>query len=105
LDSCLEGIPTPRVYLKMDTQGYDLAVVEGASATLDRVLALQTEVALQPIYQDMRTTLCNTVPELRKRGFEVTGLFPVTRDQKDGLQIIEFDCIMVRSRMLSAPMT
>ena len=94
-----------RLYLKMDTQGYDLAVVEGAGATLGRVLALQTEVALQPLYQDMRTTLCNTVPELRKRGFEVTGLFPVTRDKKDGLQIIELDCVMIRSRTVSAPMT
>ena len=98
LDSCLEGIPTPRLYLKMDTQGYDLAVVEGAGAALGRVLALQTEVALQTIYQDMRTTLCNTIPELQERGFGVTGLFPVTRDVKDGLQIIELDCVMIRSR-------
>ena len=103
LDSCLEGIPTPRLYLKMDTQGYDLAVVEGAGASLARVLALQTEVALQPIYQDMRTTLCNTIPELRKRGFEVTGLFPVTRDHEEKLQIIELDCVMVRRQVPSAP--
>jgi FkbM family methyltransferase len=105
LDSCLEGIPMPRLYLKMDTQGYDLAVVEGAGATLGRVLALQTEVALQPIYQGMSTTLCNTIPELRKWGFEVTGLFPVSRDEKDGLQIIELDCVMIRSRTVSVPTT
>jgi len=98
LESCLEGIPTPRLYPKMDTQGYDLAVVEGAGAALGRVLALQTEVALQPIYQDMRTTLCNTVPELQERGFGVTGLFPVTRDMTDGLRLIELDCVMIRSR-------
>jgi FkbM family methyltransferase len=101
LDSCLEGIPTPRLYLKMDTQGYDLAVVEGAGAALERVLALQTEVALIPIYQEMRTTLAGTVSELQKRGFGVTGLFPVTRDQKDGLKIIELDCVMIRSPMVS----
>lgn len=105
LESCLAGIPTPRLYLKMDTQGYDLAVVEGAGAALSRVLALQTEVALQPIYQDMRTTLCNMVPELQRRGFRVTGLFPVTRDKTDGLQIIELDCVMIRSRPVSAHTT
>lgn len=95
LESCLDGIPLPRLFLKMDTQGYDLAVVEGAGAALGRVLGLQTEVAVQPIYQDMRTMLCSTLPELQKRGFGVTGFFPVERD-KDGFQVIEFDCVMIR---------
>jgi FkbM family methyltransferase len=103
LDACLEGISNPRLYLKMDTQGYDLAVVEGAGATLARVLGLQTEVALRPIYEHMRTTLVNTVPELQKRGYEVTGLFPVTRDRKDGLRIIELDCVMIQAGSVAAP--
>jgi FkbM family methyltransferase len=101
LDECLAGIPAPRLFLKMDTQGYDLAVLEGAEIMLSRVVALQTEVALHPIYQDMRSTLTNTVPELQRRGFGVTGLFPVTRDQRDGLQIIELDCVMVRSNAVN----
>lgn len=96
LDACLDGIPAPRLFLKIDTQGYDLAVLQGAGETLRRVIAVQTEVALRPIYQDMHNTLANTVPELQRRGFGVTGLFPVTRDQRDGLQIIELDCVMVR---------
>jgi FkbM family methyltransferase len=103
LDFCLGGIAQPRVYLKIDTQGHDLAVVDGASTVLDRVLALQTEAALKPIYEDMPNSLCNTIPELQKRGFAVSGLFPVTRDEKDGLQIIEVDCVMTRSRVTSAP--
>ena len=97
LDACLDGIPAPRMFLKMDTQGYDLAVLEGAGETLGLVIALQTEVALKPIYQDMRTMLADFVPELQQRGFGVTGLFPVTRDTRDGLQVIELDCVMIRS--------
>lgn len=103
LGLCLEGLPQPRMYLKLDTQGYDLAVVEGAGSSLDRMLALQTEVALRSIYQDMRNTLCNTIPELEKRGFGVTGLFPITRDKDDGLQIIELDCVMIRNRKAQLP--
>lgn len=101
LETCLEGIPAPRLFLKIDTQGYDLAVIDGAGAELDRVLAMQTEVALRPIYQDMRNTLASIVPELQRRGYEVTGLFPVSRDKRDGLQIIEVDCVMVRSEAAS----
>ena len=40
-----------RVYLKLDTQGTDLDVVEGASGALEAVDALQSEVAVRPIYE------------------------------------------------------
>ena len=96
LDDCLTGISEPRIFLKMDTQGYDLAVVNGAEAILHRVLGLQSEIAVTPIYDDMRTTMANAVPELQKRGFGLTGLFPVTYDRRDQLSIIELDCVMIR---------
>lgn len=96
LDDCLRGIPEPRIFLKMDTQGYDLSVVEGAEAILHRVLGLQSEMAVTPIYRDMTTTMSNAVPELQKRGFGLTGLFPVTYDRRDQLSIIELDCVMIR---------
>ena len=96
LDDCLGGIWEPRLFLKMDTQGYDLAVVDGAEAILHRVLGLQSEMAVTPIYHDMRTTMSNAVPELQKRGFGLTGLFPVTYDRRDQLSIVELDCVMIR---------
>jgi FkbM family methyltransferase len=34
------------IYLKLDTQGYDLEVIKGAGATLESVAALQTEVSV-----------------------------------------------------------
>src|SRR5215472_2026465 len=62
LEYCRRGIHSPRLYLKMDTQGHDLAVVAGAGAALDRILALLTEVTLRPICEDMRATLWNVIP-------------------------------------------
>ena len=97
LGACLEGLSSPRLFMKIDTQGFDLAVIEGAGAALDKMLALQTEVALKPIYADMQTTLCNVIPRLQARGFGVSGLFPVSRNKTDGLQIIELDCVMTRN--------
>lgn len=96
LDDCLSGISEPRIFLKMDTQGYNLAVVDGAEAILHRVLGIQSEIAVTPIYHDMRTTLSNAVPDLQRRGFGLTGLFPVTYDRRDKLSIIELDCVMIR---------
>jgi len=34
LETCLIDISSPRIYLKLDTQGFDLSVMEGAQAIL-----------------------------------------------------------------------
>jgi hypothetical protein len=39
--------------------------------------------------------LAVTLERLDQLGFEVTGMFPVTRD-RDLLRVIEFDCVLRR---------
>lgn len=90
---CLHEIPDPHVYCKMDTQGYDLEVLAGAGAHLADVLALQSEVPLRPMYLNMTGGLA-ILSRLNAMGFEVTGLFPVSRSRD--LRIIELDCVMRR---------
>lgn len=92
--SCTAGIPEPRVYLKMDTQGYDLEVLEGAGPALGAVLALQSEVSVKPLYHDM-PDYAASIARLTALGFELTGLFPVSRDHE--LRVIELDCVMRRA--------
>ncbi|MEN3953165.1 FkbM family methyltransferase [Iodidimonas sp. SYSU 1G8] len=57
LDECFAGlfpgVDAPRVFLKMDTQGYDLEVFRGASGCMDQVLGLQSEVSVKAIYAGM----------------------------------------------------
>ena len=40
-----------RPFLKMDTQGHDLSVCEGAGAALGDMLGVQTELGVRPIYE------------------------------------------------------
>ncbi len=84
----------PRVFLKLDTQGYDQVVLRGAEQTLPHMLALQTEVAVHAIYKDVPTYL-EAIDQLNALGFDLTGLFPVARDEH--LRVVEFDCVMVRT--------
>lgn len=102
LDGLFDGIVRPigdaRVFLKLDTQGYDLNVLEGAGSYLDRVLALQSELSVQPIYEGM-TGYTAAMSCLNRMGFELTGVFPVTRD--DRLRIVELDSVMIRARQLA----
>lgn len=98
----LGSVPDPlRGYLKMDTQGYDLQVFEGAREVLDRVVAMQSEVSCVPIYDGMpRLPEQWTVYE--GAGFEAVGVYPVTRDATT-LRAIEFDVVMVRPGEVRRP--
>jgi FkbM family methyltransferase len=89
-----KGIAQPRAFLKLDTQGFDLEVLEGASDVLDCVVGIQSEISTKPIYKDMPGYL-RSLTEFDRRGFEVTGLYPVTR-AKESLALIELDCVMRR---------
>ncbi len=87
-------ISAPNVYLKMDTQGFDLEVVRGARACLGSILALQSELSLQPLYEGM-TSWTTALSELTAAGFAVSSLFAGYRDE--ALRLSEMDCVMVKS--------
>jgi FkbM family methyltransferase len=81
-----------RPYLKLDTQGFDLQVLRGGEHALRGIRALQTEASLRQIYKDM-PHYTETLDFLTARGFDVTGIYPVSRDPL--LRLIEFDCVMI----------
>lgn len=91
----VEGIDDPRVYLKLDTQGYDLQAFAGAGECLKQIAGLQSEVSCVPIYDDM-PRLPEQIATYEAEGFEITGMFPVTRHRAT-LRVIEFDVTMVRA--------
>ena len=94
MDEVTAGLDNPRVYLKMDTQGYDLQVLEGASGCLPLVFGLQSEIALRPLYEGMPNYLIS-LAQLNALGFVITSVVPVSRDEN--FHVIEFDCLMSRN--------
>ena len=91
-----KGLDDPRVYLKMDTQGYDLEVFAGAGRCIERVRALQSELSVLQLYEGMPDYQA-ALQEYRRSGFEVSGFFHVFGDRQTGL-LGEFDCVMIRTR-------
>lgn len=89
----------PPLYLKLDTQGFDLEVLKGGGAAIERIRALQTELSVLPIYQGMPDWQ-TAIGTLRQYGFASSGLWAVNRDP--ALRVIEFDCVMVRPTILAA---
>ena len=94
LPEVTKDLRAPKLFLKMDTQGYDLQVFAGAKKSLPKILALQTEISIQAIYKGMPDYL-KSLGVYTKAGFVISGLYPVSRD-RDTLALIELDCVMRR---------
>lgn len=86
-----------RIFLKLDTQGYDTEVFRGAGNWLARVVALQSEVSLVAIYEGM-PHWTDTVAVYEAAGFGVVAMFPVTQDAG---RVIEYDCLMTKAATTS----
>lgn len=100
-ETIIEGIENPRVFLKMDTQGYDRNVIRGLGTHVHHVVGLQSEISMNPIYDHM-TTDVSILQEYGQLGFELLDLFPVTRHKNLGF-ILEYDCIMSRAETSLVP--
>jgi len=83
-----------RLLLKVDTQGYELPVLLGATSTLSRCRLLQLEVSLARLY-DGQTDYVALLGHVRELGFEVLNLLPGFRDGSTG-QLLQFDLLAER---------
>lgn len=72
-----------RIFLKIDTQGYEDRVLQGAERTLETTVGLRLELSLVPLYEG-QLLYDEMVPRLRALGFEVWHLSPAFIDSRDG---------------------
>ena len=80
-----------RPFLKMDTQGNDLAVVQGAGEAVRRFVGLQSELAIKTLY-DGSTGFAQTLAAYSQLGFELSALVPNNAGHFPSL--VEIDCVM-----------
>lgn len=95
LDGALDGRTDARVFLKCDTQGFDMKVMAGARASLPSIAALQIELSFKPIYAGA-PAYGVVLEQMLAAGFDVAGIYPVRRDEL--LRMVNFDCLMINSR-------
>lgn len=82
-----------RVFLKMDTQGYDLHVFRGAEKVINKVYGLMSEISVIPLYEHM-IDYKESLTVYESTGFSLCGLGTVLRDANS--RVIELNCIMRR---------
>lgn len=69
-------IDPARAFLKIDAQGGEAAVLEGAGDAVNKFPLIQLETAIAPLY-DGETQLAPMIAYFRARGFVVRGVRPV----------------------------
>jgi FkbM family methyltransferase len=96
LDSVLEehGRPGERAFLKVDAQGSERAVMEGAAGCLDAILGVQLEMPLTPLYQG-EASMPELVEYLAERGFFLMSLEPAWSDPASG-RVLQVDGMFFR---------
>jgi FkbM family methyltransferase len=86
--------PDASLFMKIDTQGYEREVLDGASGLLGRTVAIQVELSLVSLYEHA-PSLVEMVMYLEDRGFQMFGLVPVFRDDRDG-RLLQVDGVFIR---------
>jgi FkbM family methyltransferase len=88
------SLDSQRTLLKIDTQGYEAKVIEGATATLERLTGLQVELSTVPLYEGAPLA-ADLILDLDARGFALMGIEPGFSDAETG-RMLQFDGLFYR---------
>ncbi|MBU2676863.1 MAG: FkbM family methyltransferase [Woeseia sp.] len=99
---CLDNVfadyvtPGDRVFLKIDTQGYEWTVLDGAAQSIKKIDGLLLEMSLVPLYEGQR--LWKDIQErLEAEGFVLWQILPGFSDPESG-RTLQFDGIFYREK-------
>ena len=83
------------ILLKIDVQGYEKSVLEGAEELLKNTKVILTEVSFNELYKDQ--ALFNEIIDfLKERGYYLAGIENISQSLKDGT-FLQADVFFVRS--------
>ncbi|GGK75622.1 FkbM family methyltransferase [Amphritea balenae] len=96
LDSVFDGLcdKTNKIYMKIDTQGYESMVLKGAEKSLENINTIQLEMSLIPLYEGelLFNDMCQLMNE---KGYRLVGIEPGFTDKKSG-ELLQVDGIFHR---------
>jgi len=88
--------PASATLVKLDTQGYEWHVMDGAANTLADAVGVLSEMSLVPLYDGQRLWL-DVLNRLEAEGFELWSLQTGFTDPRDG-RTLQIDAAFFRTR-------
>lgn len=81
-------------FIKIDTQGYEAQVLDGAAGLLKRAVGLHFELSFVPLYEG-QPLYEEMMERMRSAGFSVWGVWSGIHDPKSG-RMLQFDATFFR---------
>jgi hypothetical protein len=94
LDSYAGAIDGERLWLKMDTQGYESHVLAGAIEMMDRVAVMRREFSIVECHAD-QAEYWELLENLHELGFRIRWVEPGTQMHDSG-EPLQFDALLSR---------
>jgi hypothetical protein len=86
-----------RVFLKVDVQGFEYQVLQGATQFLSKVVGIQMELSLISLYEGDHL-LVAMLHEMESRGFGLWSLIPGFVDPSTG-RLLQVDGVFVKTSL------
>lgn len=87
-----------RVMLKIDTQGFEKNVIDGAEKSLDKIVLLQLEMSLISLYEN-EMLFSEMLEYLKERNFQLMYLENGFYDERNG-QLLQVDGIFINKNKI-----
>ncbi len=101
LDSLIDeiNVHNHRIFLKIDTQGFESKVLKGCQNLLKKhVILIEIELSIREFYSDEKL-LPDMYMHIRDMGFELISMAPVHVDSTRGY-VLQYDCIFIARSIL-----
>jgi hypothetical protein len=82
-------------FIKIDTQGYETQVMNGAKKLMSQIVGLQVEISLVPLYKG-QCLFDEMLKKLKNYGFELWSISTVFSDPNTG-QLLQVDATFFRT--------
>lgn len=81
-------------YMKLDVQGHEHCVLEGALGCLDRIIAIQAELSISPLYEGAQDWQ-EAIDSMESLGYRLMLITPGFRDHVTG-EMMQADGVFIR---------
>ena len=87
-----------RVMVKIDTQGYEKNVIDGANESLNRIVIIQLEMSIVPLYEN-EMLFTEMIKYLESKGFQLYSLENGHYNRDTG-QLLQVDGVFVNEKLV-----
>ena len=96
LDSCQLFGRDSKIFLKVDTQGYEQQVLDGATTLLKTLGGVQLEMSLAPLYEG-QADFVRLIDQMQRSGFYIWALNPGFTNRENG-RLLQTDGTFFRTK-------